>query len=139
MLVGDVGGAVGIEFLLQASARLKQPLRAVARDRATLPLALGLQRAATLTQPRPAALRTRHELPRIELDLHPILVLVLDGLGRPVTLALQTLLGLAQRFAATLARAQPLRQLVTARVTVELILALVDLGASRRIARAICR
>ena len=65
VLIGGVGGAVGIELLLQAPARLKQPLGPVARDRAALALALGLQRPAALAQPRPATLRARHELLRM--------------------------------------------------------------------------
>src|SRR4051794_20735092 len=67
VLIGGVGGPVGIELLLWAPAGLKQPLGAVARDRASFALALGLQRAAALAQPRPPTLRPRDELLRFEL------------------------------------------------------------------------
>jgi hypothetical protein len=50
------------------------------------------------------------------------------GLGGLVALAVQALLRFAQRPAATVAGAQRLGQLVAARVTVELVLALIDLG-----------
>ncbi len=103
VLVGGVGGAVGIELLLQAPARLKQPLGTVAGDRAPVALALRFQRTAALAQPRPTTLRTRHEALRIELDLDAILVLVVSRFGRLVALTLQALLGLAQRLAAALA------------------------------------
>ena len=118
VLRGGVGGPAGVELLLQAPARLKQPLGAVAGDRAPLALALGFQRAAAFAQPRPAALRARHELLRVELELDPVLVLVITGLGSLVTLVLEALLGLAQRLAATLAGAQLLGQLMAARIAV---------------------
>ena len=106
---------------------LKQPLGTVASDRPALALALGFQRAAALAQPRPATLWARHELPRIELDLDAILVVV-GRLGGLLALAVQALLGLSQRLAAALAGAQLLGQLVAAIRPVELILAPVDLG-----------
>ena len=103
VLIGGVGGPVGIELLLQAPARLKQPLRPVPRDRAALALALALQRTTTLAQPCPATLRARDELLRIELDLDPILIVIIAGVGG--LLAREALLGLEQRLAATLAGA----------------------------------
>src|SRR3954453_7681610 len=112
------------ELFLQAPTRLKEPIAAVLRDRAGLALALGLQRPSALTHPRPAALRTSDELLRIEIDRNLILV-VLARLSGLLVLALQALLGLAQRLASALARAQMLRQLVAAVASVELILATV--------------
>src|SRR3954464_12408743 len=103
VLIGGVGGPVGIELLLWAPAGLKQPLGAVARDRASFALALGLQRAPALAQPRPPTLRPRDELLRIELDLDTLLVLVIAAIGGLLALALEALLGLAQRSLAALA------------------------------------
>jgi hypothetical protein len=97
VLVDGVGGPVGIELVLQAPARLKQPLAAVARDRTAFALALCVQRAAALAQPRAASLPPRHEVLRIELDLDAILVGVIGRLGGLLALTVQSLLGLAQR------------------------------------------
>jgi hypothetical protein len=102
LLVGGVGGPVGVEFLLQAPAGLKEPLGAVAGDRAPFALALRFQRASALAQPRPATLRARHELLQIKLDLNPIIVLVIVGIDGRVALAAAALLRLAQRLAPAL-------------------------------------
>ena len=69
---------VDAELLLQAPARLEQPIRPLLRDRARLPFALGVQRAAALAQPRAATLRARHEPLRIKLD-RDLLVTVTVG------------------------------------------------------------
>jgi hypothetical protein len=57
-----------VELLLEAPARLKQPIAAVLGDRSGLALALGVQRAAPFAHPRPTALRADDELAGIELD-----------------------------------------------------------------------
>jgi hypothetical protein len=93
--------------LLQTPARLKQPIAAVRGDgrRSRSRCASSARRA--LAHPGTAALRTRHELLWIELNAHRGAV---GGgpLGRIAAFALQALLGLAQRLAPTLARAQML-------------------------------
>src|SRR3954454_23400980 len=108
---------VGVELFLQTPARLKQPIGAVLGDRPTLALTLGVQRAAPLTHPRSAALRTSHEVCGIELDAHRAL-LVDRRVERPVAFAAQLLLGLTQRLAPALSGAQLLGQLVAAPVAV---------------------
>ena len=47
--------------LAPGAARLEQPMRPLARDRARLAFTLGVQRAAALTQLRAATLRARHD------------------------------------------------------------------------------
>src|SRR4051794_9649244 len=104
-------GVLEGEFFLQASTGLKEPIGPVLRDRPCFTLALLLKRATALAHPRPAALRTRDELPRIELDRH-LIVVVGRCLGRLAAFELQALLGLAQCLAPALTRAQMLGQLV---------------------------
>lgn len=106
VLIGGVGGPVGIELLLQAAARLKQALCAIARDRAPFALALRFEPAAALAQPRPATLRARDELLRIKFDLDRLLDVVIAALRSLVTLAREALLGVAQRLPAALTGAQ---------------------------------
>jgi hypothetical protein len=60
-----MGGVLEGELFLQAPTRLKEAIGPVPSDRASLALALSLQRPAALTHPRPAALRTGNELLRI--------------------------------------------------------------------------
>ena len=126
-LIGRVRGVLGVELFLQAPARLKKPIGTVLGDRAALALALGFQRAAALAHPRAPTLRAGDELPRIELDRRRLLV-VRRRLAGVVALAGQALLGLAQRLAAALARAQMLGQLVAALAAVKLVLAPIRLG-----------
>src|SRR3954471_1569586 len=104
---------VGVELFLQTPARLKQPIGAVLGDRATVALTRGVQRAAPLAYPRPTALRTSHELGRIELDGHRPL-LVGRRVERLVAFAAQLFLGRTQRLAPALSRAELLGQLVAA-------------------------
>src|SRR5215218_4225700 len=104
-VIGGVRGVLDIELFLQPPARLKQPVSPVLGDRAAFALALGFQPAAPLTHPRPTALRTSDELTGIELDRDRAL-LVSRGLGSIVAFARQPLLGLAQRPAPALTRAQ---------------------------------
>src|SRR3954463_14194244 len=118
---------VGVELFLQTPARLKQPIGAVLGDRPTLALTLGVQPPAPLTDPRPTALRTSHELGPIELDGHRPL-LVGRRVERLVAFARQFILGLTQRLAPALSGAELLGQLVAAPVAVALALARVDLG-----------
>ena len=102
-----------VEFLLEASARLKQTVDPVFGDGAALALALILQRAAPFANPGATALRAGDELAGIELDRRRLLV-VKRRLGGVVAFAGKALLGLAQRPAAPLARAELLGQLVAA-------------------------
>jgi hypothetical protein len=118
---------VDVELLLQAPARLEQPIRPLVRDRARLPFALGVQRAAALAQPRAATLRARHEPLRIKLDRDLLVTVTVGRLGRLAALAVEAFLGLAQRLAPPLACAQVLGQLVAALRAVQLVLAPIDL------------
>src|SRR3954467_4357665 len=113
---------VGVELFLQTPARPKKPIGAVLGDRPTLALTLGVQRAAPLAHPRPTALRTSHELGRIELDSHRPLLLG-RRVERLIAFAAQVFPGLTQRLAPALSGAQLLGQLVAAPVAVELVLA----------------
>ncbi len=116
-----------VELFLQAPTGLEEPVLAVFGDRSAFALTLGLERAAPLAHPGAAAHRARNKLLRIELDIHRRVIL--DGrLGCLVALARQALLGLTQRLAPPLARAQMLRKLVTALGPVELVLAPIGLG-----------
>src|SRR4051794_3361162 len=126
-LIGRVRCVVEVEFFFQAPAGLKEPIAALLRDRACLSLPFGVERATALADPGAAAFRARDELPRIERDGHRRLV-VGGRLGGLSAFALQTLLGLAQRLAPALARAQMLGQLVTALAAVQLVLAPIRFG-----------
>jgi len=116
-----------IECFLQAPARLKQPVSPILGNRAAFALALGVEPAAPLTHPSAPALWAGHEPAGVELDSRR-LILIGRQLVRLVAFARQAFLGLAQRLASALARAQLLGQLVTAPVAVELVLTAVDFG-----------
>src|SRR3954452_13855429 len=98
-------GLLERELFFQATTRLKQTIGPVLGNRTALTLALLLERPEALAHPRPPALRTRHELPRIELDRHLAITVVGRWPGRAAAFALQALLGLAQRLAPSLAGA----------------------------------
>jgi hypothetical protein len=119
-------GVLEDQLLLQAPARLKETIGPVVGDRASLALALGVQRTTAPAHPRPAAPRARDEPPRIEVD-GDLIAGVLGRLGGLPALALQGLLGLARRPAPPLARAQVPGQLVAALAPARLVLAAVGL------------
>src|SRR3954469_10317065 len=98
-------GVLDVKLFLEAPARLKQPIAAVLGDRARLALALAVQRAAPFAHPRPTTLWAGHELARVELDRHRLLV-VGRRHGHLLALAREAFLGLAQRLAPALAGAQ---------------------------------
>ena len=89
-------------------------------------LALRIQAAAAFAQPRPPALRPRHERLGIQLDRHFAGVLVVDRLVR-FAFALQSFFRFAERLAAALAGAEVFGQLVAALGAVELVFATIDL------------
>ena len=146
MLKRLVPRALGAKIALQSLGSRQQPLRARARDRiGVLPTVL-LELALGLTQPSLPALTTRDDPLRIELilrlprrlRLRPRLRLgrrlrpgrlrlaVLRQLG--ARLATLLLPRFAEELAPALRRAQPLGQLITARLAQLLILGLVGRG-----------
>ena len=90
-----------VELFLQASARLKEAIAAVFRDRARLALALAVQHATPFTHPRPTTLRARDERARIKLDGHP-LILIGRRFLRLAAFTREALFGLPQCLAAAL-------------------------------------
>jgi hypothetical protein len=77
----------------------QQPIDAVLGDRPALALALGVQRAAPLTHPRPTALRTSHELGGIELDGHRPLINGFDAINDVTTGVFDKRIAEGRRFA----------------------------------------
>lgn len=114
------------QLLIKAPLDLRCPFCTGARDRPGLTLALGIQRAAALPQPRPPTLRPGHKPLRVKLELN----LLDDRLARlllSAPLGLKLLARGLERCAAALARAQRFGQLVSAGVAVALILLAIGL------------
>ncbi len=91
-----------------------------------------IELVAGLTQPALAALGAGHDDIRVKLDLKLGRLYLAGSLALRLfcsgTLARELLLGLAQRSTSPLTRAQMLRQLIAARLTVERVLGGVDLA-----------
>ena len=132
MLVGLVGAPLHLSIGLQPLGRQKQPLGARPGDRIGVAPAMLLELALALPQPALTPLHAGHDLGRIKLERHLLgslrlphprcLRLRLLGFD---TIAGRPLPGPAKELAPALRRAQPLGQLIAARLAVELVLGLV--------------
>src|SRR5438270_2224092 len=119
--------ALSSQIALQPLGRLKQPLRARAPDRIGMLPALLLELALRVTQPPLATLNPSQDPLGVELELRLGRRLNLGLLGQLLVLVLacQRAPGLPEELAPALRGAQLLGQLITPRLTEQLILGLV--------------
>src|SRR5664280_3528935 len=132
MLIGVVCLALDPQVLLKSLLCLQQPLGSRAGNRLSHKAPVFIELVARLAQPSLTALRPSDDHLGIKRELHFMAV----GLSRfgfrvfsAFTLARELLLGFAQRSSSPLTGLQMLRQLIAARLAVELVLGGVDVGS----------
>lgn len=126
LLIGLVGRGIDRQLLLQTPLGVVQALASAARDRLSLAFAVGVKLMSGFALPTATALTPTLQLLNIQLD--PGVKSGRLTIGQLLlALGLKTRLGLSQRLAALIARAQPGRWLITTIIAVTLILDAVSL------------
>lgn len=126
LLIGLVGRGIDRQLLLQTPLGVVQALASAARDRLSLALAVDVKLMSGFALPAATALTPTRQLLNVQLD--PGVKSGRLTVGQLLlALGLKTRLGLSQRLAALIARAQPGRWLITTIITVTLILDTVSL------------